>query len=83
MSHKAIVWSKSQCPDCERAKLMLRNKQIEFEERKIGLLWSKDDLLAVVPHARTVPQIFLNEQFIGGVNELKEYFTQESLHVNQ
>ena len=74
---KAIVWSKYQCPYCDQAKALLTQKGIEFEERKIGDGWTKDDLLEAVPTARTVPQIFLGEQLIGGFTELRKYLTEE------
>jgi glutaredoxin len=74
---KAIVWSKYQCPYCDQAKALLNQKGIEFEERKIGDGWTKEDLLEAVPTARTVPQIFLDEQLIGGFTELKQHFTKE------
>jgi glutaredoxin 3 len=47
-------------------------KGIEFEERKIGEGWTKEELLEAVPTARTVPQIFLDEEYVGGFTELKE-----------
>lgn len=71
---KAIVWSKDNCPYCVKAKSLLEMKGIEYEERKIGHEWSKEQLLDVVPTARTVPQIFLNENYIGGCSELEKYF---------
>ena len=71
---KAIVWSKSACPYCEQAKSLLKNRGIEFEERKIGDGYLKEDLLAAVPNAKTVPQIFLDDKLIGGYTELKAYF---------
>lgn len=71
---KAIVWSKSACPYCEQAKSLLKTRGIEFEERKIGDGYLKEDLLAAVPNARTVPQIFLDDKLIGGYTELKAYF---------
>lgn len=71
---KAIVWSKYHCPYCDQAKKLLTQRGIEFEERKIGDGWTKEDLLEAVPTARTVPQIFLNDQLIGGFNELKQHF---------
>jgi glutaredoxin 3 len=71
---KAIVWSKYQCPYCDQAKALLTQKGIEFEERKIGDGYTKEDLLEAVPSARTVPQIFLNEELIGGFTELKKHF---------
>ncbi len=77
---KAIVWSKYHCPYCDQAKALLKQKGIAFEERKIGDGYSKEDLLEAVPTARTVPQIFLNEQLIGGFTELKKYL--EENHAN-
>jgi glutaredoxin len=68
---KAIVWSKYQCPYCDQAKALLRQKGIQFEERKIGDGWTKEDLLESVPTARSVPQIFIDEELVGGFTELK------------
>lgn len=70
---KAVVWSKYNCPFCDQAKALLTMKGIEFEEKKIGENYSKEDLLKEVPMARTVPQIFINEKLIGGFQELKKY----------
>ena len=70
---KAVVWSKYHCPFCDQAKALLTNKGIEFEERKIGDGFSKEDLLEAVPNARTVPQIFLDDKLIGGFTELKQH----------
>ena len=71
---KAIVWSKDQCPYCVQAKALLESRGIEYEERNINNGWDKDDLMAAVPNARTVPQIFLDEQLIGGFTELRKHF---------
>lgn len=68
---KAIVWSKEACPYCVQAKNLLTQKNIEFEERKIGDGWTKEDLLAAVPDARSVPQIFIDGELIGGFDKLK------------
>lgn len=70
---KAIVWSKDNCPFCDQAKNLLKMKGIEFEEKKIGHGYSKEDLLEAVPTARTVPQIFLDEELIGGFTELRQH----------
>ena len=73
---KAIVWSKYHCPFCDQAKALLKQKGIAFEERKIGDGYTKEELLEAVPTARTVPQIFINEQLIGGFTELKKYLEE-------
>jgi len=69
---KAIVWSKYHCTFCEQAKALLSQKGIEFEERKIGDGWTKEDLLSAVPTARSVPIVFLDDEYIGGFEQLKQ-----------
>lgn len=70
---KAVVWSKHNCPYCDQAKALLKQRGIEFEEKRIGDGYSKDQLLAAVPTARTVPQIFIDDKLIGGFTELKKH----------
>jgi glutaredoxin 3 len=70
---KATVWSKYHCPYCEQAKALLQQKGIQFEEKKIGDGYTKEELLEAVPTARTLPQIFVDDKLIGGFNELRQY----------
>lgn len=70
---KAVVWSKDNCPFCDQAKNLLKMKGIEFEEKKIGHGYTKEQLLEAVPTARTVPQIFLDGDLIGGFTELRKH----------
>ena len=71
---KAVVWSKYHCPFCDQAKALLTQKGIQFEEKKIGDGYTKEELLEAIPTARTVPQIFIGEELIGVFTELKKYF---------
>jgi len=73
---RAIVWSKYHCPYCDKAKTLLKLKGIEFEERKIGDGYTKEELIEAVPSARTVPQIFIDDKLIGGYTELERYFKE-------
>ena len=73
---KAVIWSKYNCAYCDQAKALLNQNDIPYEERKIGDGWAKEDLLAAVPNARSVPQIFLNEEYVGGFLELRKKLTQ-------
>jgi glutaredoxin 3 len=77
----AVVWSKYHCPQCDQAKALLSQKGIKFEERKIGDGYTKEELLEAVPTARAVPQIFINDQYVGSLTELKNYLERES-HAN-
>jgi len=73
---KAIVWSKYHCPYCDQAKALLTSKGIQFEEKKIGDGYTKEELLEAVPTARSVPQIFLDGELVGGFTELKQKLTE-------
>jgi glutaredoxin 3 len=70
---KAIVWSKNNCPFCVQAKALLKMKGIEYEERNVQENWTKEQLLEAVPTARTLPQIFLDDNYIGGFTELRKH----------
>ena len=52
---------------------MLKQRGIAFEEKKIGDGYTREELLEAVPTARTVPQIFIGEELIGGFTELKQH----------
>ena len=72
----AIVWSKYNCPYCDQAKALLTQRGIKYEERKIGDGYTREELLEAVPNARTVPQIFINNQLIGGFTELRRHIEE-------
>ena len=75
---KVIVWSKYNCQHCDQAKALLEQQGIEFEERRIGDGWTKEELLESVPAARSVPQIFIDDRLIGGFTELQKYFREHA-----
>ena len=70
---KAVVWSKPACPYCNKAKALLKAKGIEYEEKNIAEGHKIQDLLELVPNARTMPQIFVDDQLIGGYTDLMEW----------
>jgi glutaredoxin 3 len=73
---KAIVWSKYHCPYCDQAKALLGQRGIQYEERKIGDGYTKEELLEAIPTARTVPQIIIDGTLIGGFTDLKKFIEE-------
>lgn len=74
---EVIVWSKNACSFCDQAKNLLASKGYTYEERNISLGdWSKEQLLEAVPAARSVPQIFIDGDYIGGFVELRHYLQE-------
>lgn len=67
---KAEIYSKDPCPYCDRAKTLLSSKQIEYTEHKIGRDLTREEFLERFPNARTVPQIYIDNQYVGGYDNL-------------
>ncbi len=70
-NYKAVVWSKNNCAACNQVKALLKSKNFSIEERNIETTYSIEDFKKVLPNAKTVPQVFINEEYIGGLNEVK------------
>ena len=66
------VYTKDNCSFCDQAKQLLTAKGIPFQAIKLGEGISRDELLAKIPTARTMPQILKDDQPIGGFTELKQ-----------
>jgi glutaredoxin 3 len=68
---KVQVYSTSYCPYCLRAKTLLRSKGVEFEDIDVTddpALRAK--MVELAGGRRTVPEIFINGEIIGGCDEL-------------
>ena len=71
-----IIWSKDNCPWCNKAITLFDSYKLKYEVRKIGDGWTRDQLLESVPSAKTVPQIIINGRVIGGYTDLVTYIDQ-------
>lgn len=70
MAHVEIYTTKV-CPYCVRAKALLKSKGQDYTEHDLtGNDEARDVLLAKTNGQRTVPQIFINGQHIGGCDNL-------------
>jgi glutaredoxin 3 len=68
---KVEIYTKWGCPYCTRAKALLTSKGAAFEEYDITMGGPKRaEMLARAPGASTVPQVFINDQLIGGSDDL-------------
>ena len=69
---KVVVYSKDYCPYCDRAKSLLKSKGVSFEEINLEGQMEKFVELKQKTGMMTVPQIFINDQLVGGYTELAE-----------
>lgn len=70
---KILMYSGPMCSFCEAAKRLLKRNNLEFQIIDIsseeGLI---DEMIKKANGRRTIPQIFFNEQHVGGYQELRE-----------
>ena len=72
VSADVIIYTTDYCPYCVRAKGLLTKKQVPFKEVKVD---TREDLRSWLMSAsgqRTVPQIFINGEPVGGFTELAD-----------
>ena len=68
---KIEIYSTAVCPYCVAAKNLLKSKGLQWEEVRIDLdAAQRDAMLTRSGGRRTVPQIFVNDQHVGGFDDL-------------
>jgi glutaredoxin len=77
MQPKIVVYSKSACPQCDSAKMLLKSRAMPFEEIRID---DEAERLAFYekcgPSVRQMPQVFINDQRVGGLAGLQAALAQ-------
>ncbi|WP_340587637.1 glutaredoxin 3 [Erythrobacter alti] len=68
---KVEIYTKAFCGFCVRAKRLLDEKGVDYAEYDISMGGEKrDEMMQRKPDAMTVPQIFVDDQAIGGSDDL-------------
>ena len=70
MKH-VTIYPKNFCPYCHRAKALLTQKGVDFEEIDVTTDPEGQKAMAVRAQGRsTVPQIFIGNQHVGGCDDI-------------
>lgn len=71
---KIVVYTKANCPNCVSAKQLLQAKGLEYIEVDVEKIPATMELLQrQFPEVRQMPQIFINDERIGGFTGLREW----------
>ena len=77
MNLTIVVYSKSACPQCDSAKMLLNSRALAFKEIRID---DEAERLAFFekcgPSVRQMPQVFINDQRVGGLAGLQAALAQ-------
>ena len=80
MQAKVEIYTWQTCPFCLRAKFLLWWKGVDYTEYKIdGDTAARDRMAERAQGRRSVPQIFINDQHIGGCDDLYELDGKDQL----
>lgn len=66
------IYATQTCPYCHRAKALLRDKGVAFDEIDVGAQPERRaEMMQRAGGRRTVPQIFIDGQHVGGSDDLR------------
>jgi len=75
-----LIYSKNNCVYCNKAKALLKGLGLEYEEKSLEKDFDSDAsklIEDIGKKVRTMPQIKIDGELIGGYNQLVEYFTDK------
>ena len=73
------IFTRDLCWYCDKAKELINSYRLPYSEYNIeSHPHARQELLDLVPDAKTVPQVFVGKKHIGGYDQLRKY-AEESL----
>ena len=74
------IYSKNNCVYCNKAKTLLKNLGLEYEEKSLEKDFGSDPsklIEDIGKNVRQMPQIKIDGELIGGYNQLVEHFNEQ------
>jgi len=74
------IYSKNNCVYCNKAKTLLKNLGLEYEEKSLEKDFGSDPsklIEDIGKNVRQMPQIKIDGELIGGYNQLVEHFNEK------
>jgi glutaredoxin len=77
------IYSKDNCPYCNKAKQLLTTMNIPFSEQKLDRDFTREILLERYPNAKTYPVVVVDGFHIGGYSQLVEKVNEQTSSTKQ
>ena len=71
-----VIYGRTNCKFCTDAKTLCEMNGFKYEWKDVSKPELKEELVYFVPNAKTIPQIFVNNKYIGGYDRFSEYVQQ-------
>lgn len=76
---KAVLYSKDNCQECERIKMLLETLKISHLEYKLSKDFNEKQFVAEFGKEAQYPQVAIDYKHIGGLKETLQYFKEKGL----
>ena len=73
---RITIFSLDDCPHCFRAKKAMKERRVPFLEISLTQYPQKRDDMTSLCNQMTVPQIFMNEEHVGGTSKILKLLEQ-------
>ena len=70
---KIIIYTQDRCTHCNSAKREFETRDWKYTSHNITEINNYNNLQELLPGIRTVPQIWIDDNYIGGYDDLKEW----------
>lgn len=71
------IYGKANCGFCTKAKDLVTKRHLQYEYKDVGLAPIMEELLErSTERPRSVPQIWVNNEYVGGYSELVTYLEE-------
>lgn len=65
------IYGKPMCPYCDKAKALCEQNGYEYVYKQLDVDFTREELFEQFPGARTFPQIKVDDEVIGGYQQLE------------
>tara|TARA_Y100000389_G_scaffold108036_1_gene105165 strand:+ start:6711 stop:6989 length:279 start_codon:yes stop_codon:yes gene_type:complete len=79
-TNNIIVYTKDNCPFCVKAKALLKGLGLKYSEKNLKEFESPEAMIKDIgKNVRSMPQIKINDELVGGYNQLIEHYNKLGL----
>ena len=71
------LYTKNDCAYCTKAKQLLKSLSLAFEEKRLGVDFTRTDLVESFPDAKTYPVVVIDGAFRGGYEQLQREIMEQ------
>jgi glutaredoxin len=71
------IYTKTGCSSCVKAKNLLHNRSMAYDEVQIGKDITREEFMGLFPGVMMVPFIIIDEVEVGGYEQLVEYISKQ------